>query len=169
MKKWQYITIIAVFVIALVTALTWKLWTHQGPEINIEFNNNGFKVKSARVFINNLAKGGKAEISYRVLNITRNAIAIDLYNEFNIDPENDSELKGKGYIAVPSYYSDWIDLPTKRTIETGKEISFTMIIKIPKNTLEVIPPKWAFITVLSSNAGGFLEVSPGIIVVITMR
>ena len=89
-------------------------------EVAAVFTENGYELTSAHVYVGDYQQGKRADITFLVTNNTGQPITAEVTKIFNIDPENDSKLEGKGYVAVPSYYADWVKIPRTGEIAPGR-------------------------------------------------
>ena len=168
-KRWLVVGI-AILVVLTCSISVYKLWPKEVvAEITLTFTENGFKQNVTQVTLSNYHKGARAEVTYRIVNNTGRDIQPSIEPVYTVLPEKYSKIEGKGYVAVPSYYSDWIDKPVAGIIESGNEARYTIVLKIPNDTPEVIPPRWVFQTIVASGTGGFTQVAPGTWWVINMR
>ena len=138
-------------------------------EVAAVFTENGYELTSAHVYVRDYQQGKRADITFLVTNNTGQPITAEVTKIFNIDPENDSKLEGKGYVAVPSYYADWVKIPRTGEIAPSRSARYTAVMEIPNDTPDVVPDKWAFVVGMASNTGGFTQVAVGVWVVVDMR
>lgn len=140
-----------------------------GKQIVVDFTENGVAFTSAHVYIGAFTKGKPVVANVLINNRTGQSIKASLDKVFDVDPENDPILAGKGYVAVPSYYSDWIDIPKTGYIEDGKSAGYAVSLYIPNTITDEIPKKWTFVITFASNTGGLVQVGGGVWVVVDMR
>ena len=160
-------------------------------EASVVFTENGIELTSAHVYVSDYQQGKRADITFFITNnlgdvnktivISNNGTDnttglsanmtsnFEMTKVFNVTPENNSHLEGKGYVAVPAYYADWIKIPPIGDIAVGRSKRYTAVMEVPYNTPEKVPGKWAFVVVLASNTGGFTQVSCGVWIVVDMR
>ena len=114
-------------------------------------DDSGISVNIPDVYIENYYKGARAEVEYIISNDSSVSVEPLIYLRYNVNPDNYS--RGKGYAAMPRYYTDWIDIPKCGAIESGGSKSYLLILNIPEDCIEEIPDKWAFKVGVSTNDG----------------
>lgn len=139
MKK-VILAVVLIAVISLVSCGAPEL--HYANKIEISITDDGCDIRGTDVLINNYYKGARAEIEYMINNNSSVDIEPVIYVRFKVDPSNYS--KGNDFVAVPTYFNDWLDIPKCGVIESGMAKSYLIILEIPKDATEIIPEKWAF-------------------------
>lgn len=138
-----------------------------GREVVIDFSDSGYNVVSPHVFIQNYQTGKRADITFLINNKSSRAIEATLVKIFNVQPENNPTLAGKGYQSIPQEYTDWIVIPHLTSIQVNKSARYTMTLQIPKGI--ELPKRWTFVVSAASNTGGFFQVGFGVWIVVNMR
>jgi len=122
--------------------------------VTVIITDGGISQTAADVMVENYHKGARADVSYLISNDTDATISPNLYSVFKVNPGDYS--KTVGYKTVPTYYSDWLDIPKCGDIKPGESKSYTIVLSIPDNKEEV-PDQWAFRTGVAGNNGGFVQ------------
>ena len=166
--KVRYVFISMVVMLAMISGCGNVADPDRG-EVAVVFTDDGFELTSAHVYVSDYQQGKRADITFFITNNTGGDIKAEVAKVFNVTPEKDSTLEGKGYVAVPAYYADWIKIPMTGDIAPGRAARYTAALEVPNDTPEEVPDKWAFVVVLASNTGGFTQVAGGVWVVVDMR
>lgn len=150
MRKKVISLIIIMLVITLSACSSANVEYTDGVYVTI--TDGGISQKVTDVLIDNYYPGARVDVKYLITNNTTRDITPSIQSVFNVKPGDYS--KGKDYVIVPSYYTDWVDIPSCGTLKSGQTKSYTLVLKIPNETTEKIPQKWAFQTVTAGNNGG---------------
>ncbi len=120
--------------------------------VTVIITENGMVQKVTDIKIDNYYPGARVDVKYLVVNFASKEVKPTLYSIFKVNPAD--YRMAKDYVAVPSYYSDWVDIPNCGTLEPGQRKSYTLVLKIPEDTTEKIPAKWTFQTGVTDGKGG---------------
>jgi len=169
--SWTILIVLVLVLIGVGIAFAVQLYQPEtANEITVTFRaDGGFRQRVTEVVLSKYHKGARAEVTYHIINETGRAITPSIQTIYAVKPEDYSKIEGEGYVAVPSYYSDWLDKPTTAVLEPGADVRYTLVLEIPDDTIEPIPPKWVFQTTVSSGVGGFAQYAPGAWWVVNMR
>lgn len=128
--------------------------TPSNDDVRVIISDNGLSQSASDVLLENYHKGAEVDVAYLITNNSSSDISPVIYPVFDVRTKDYS--KGAGYVAVPSYYSDWVDIPSCGTIKPGESKSYSIVLKIPNNK-EKVPNNWAFKTGVAGNNGGLTQ------------
>lgn len=138
-------------------------------EVAVAFTENGVEVKSMHVYVENYRPGKNTTVTFLVTNNCGRAIKPTIQKVFGANPEDDTKLAGRGYKSVPSYFSDWIQIPAIMDIADGRSARYSLTLAIPENAGVDIPKLWTFDILLYSGTGGFQQVASVVTIAVGMR
>lgn len=138
-------------------------------EVTITFTEQGVKQRVTEVRIDGYAKDIEASITYHLINNTGYDIEPSIIRVFNVEPERYSVIEGQGYVAVPEYYQDFVDMPNFGTLLDGYDARYKLKLKVPGSYTDEVPEKWVFQTVARSGTGGMYQVASALWWIVNMR
>jgi hypothetical protein len=176
MKKSFVISIVAVLLALVAIAISASVFIRHNDkdlvmanEATIKFSENGYERDVGRITVLNYAKDLQFTATFHIVNNTGYDIVPTIESYFNVNPDDYSKIEGEGFVAVPSYYSDWIDIPKVGLIKDGNDARYGVKLKIPGSYEGEIPDKWAFWIITGSNTGGMFQAAPAVWWLVEMR
>lgn len=136
------------------------------PIFTITITGDGIVSKNSEVVIENFHKGARAEVTYRINNMSSATIMPVIYPIMDANVLDYS--KANGHVNAPAFVRDWIQIQTPTLIEPNKFGDFLVAFQMPKDA-EKTPGKFAFQIGVSTEVKGQPVGAVGIWWMINMR